>query len=215
MVIVDRWLSGKQNYIIGRVLYDVLGNERTVKELFAKGETPFAKNKMVDELKKLNEKSSVQFSSFTIDHSPLVATQRTGDAVMHSLDAEWKEKYARMNLLRHKLDEYGERNDDEARGACATLCKEILELEQQCMKIWTSRNVYEETGHLPEVNNKKIEIPTEAIELGKFIENRKRDMRRYRKKMQDEPAVAKWSQLYNDHHQLYKEATGKEYNEHK
>jgi hypothetical protein len=214
MILVDRWLHGKQNFIVGKVLYEILGTDAAMKNLFAKGESAFAKKKLHDVLSALNEKK-VRRTLTTYDLPLTTAMPDSDDKVLHSLNTDWKEKYARMNLLRHKLDEYGERNDVDALNACKDLCKEICEIEQDVMFLWKQRDEYLQTGRLPVVKESKIEIPTDPVELGKFIENRKKDIRRNRKKMIDEPGVAKWAQMYNDHKELYKKATGKEYNEKK
>jgi hypothetical protein len=114
MIIVDRWLQGKQNFIVGKVLYEILGTDAAMKNLFAKGESAFAKKKLHDVLSALNEKKMRR--TLTAYNLPLTtAMPDSDDKVLHSLNTDWKEKYARMNLLRHKLDEYGERNDDDAR----------------------------------------------------------------------------------------------------
>jgi hypothetical protein len=216
MILVDRWLQGKQNFIVGKVLYEILGTDAAMKNLFAKGESGFAKKKMVDALEGIRHKAEGGRKTLYPTPSTLhLSMPDSDDKVLHSLNTDWKEKYSRMNLLRHKLDEFGERNDDDARNACYTLCKEVCEIEQDVMFLWKQRDEYLQTGRLPVVKESKIEIPTDAIELGKFIENRKKDIRRNRKKMIDEPGVAKWAQMYNDHKELYKKATGKEYNEKK
>jgi hypothetical protein len=43
---INDWLNGSQNFIIGRVLYDKLGSDERLKEIFKKGESPETKKSL-------------------------------------------------------------------------------------------------------------------------------------------------------------------------
>jgi hypothetical protein len=212
MLLIDRWLNGKRNFIVGRVLYDVFGNDKGIKDLLRKGNTAFSGARLLQALQQLNAKP------VTVVHEVAEATMfmpmpAGTDDVLIGLENEWKPSYVRMNFLRHKLDEYNERNDDEARTACAALCKEILQLEKDVMQVWNKRNYYAEHGKLPFVQDVKDDMPGDPLKLAFYIENIKKNIRRNRKLMNEPGADAKYAQLYGQWKDKYFMAVGEEYKE--
>jgi hypothetical protein len=89
------------------------------------------------------------------------------DPVLQALRNEWQPLYQRMNYLRHELDrvtttaefplyEVGNDpgNSPEEISKREPIAFEILELEQQCMRIWARRDHYLQQGKLPEVKER-------------------------------------------------------------
>lgn len=213
MLLIDRWLQGKQNFIVGRVLYDVYGYDKSIKELLRKGKTAFAQQRLHQALTEINTKPVKAIVHEAPEVTMFMPMPAGTDEVLVSLEAEWKPLYARMNLLRHKLDEYDERNDADAIAACEPMCKEILELEQQVMQVWKKRNYYVEHGALPFAQPVNDEIPTEPLELAKFINNCKKNIRYNRLAMHKPGADAQFAERYVKYKDLYNLATGEDYKE--
>jgi hypothetical protein len=183
-----------------------------MKKLFAAGETVFAKNKLNEALEKLILTSA---PVLTAEDLSLSEMPHEDDSVLISIEADWKEKYAHMNLLRHKLDEYGTDNSKETIAACEPLCKEILELEKQINALWTQRDAYKETGKLPGVETRKKELSAKPHEAATQLENIKKNIRRNKNLLKKFPTDAAHVQRYIDYLQQYKEITGKDYKERK
>jgi uncharacterized protein YifE (UPF0438 family) len=186
MILIERWVNGSQNFIVGRALYNRFGSDDALKTLFAKGESAFAKEKLHHALVKIKE--SGKRTPARADVHAFIAMPKGTDAVLQSIEKEWKPLYQRMNLLRHKLDQFSTANSPSVQGMCKPICKEILELEQQCMALWKKRDYYEEHGQLPEVKEEEFVMPEDPVALGKMIETLKKNIRRNKKKAKDEPS---------------------------
>ena len=210
MLLIDRWLSGNKNFIVGKSLFEMYSTNKAVKALLDKGETAYSHSLLVKELVAINEKGVRPVPVVDKAKAILLPMPTGGDSVMKSLEAEWKPKYALMNNLRARLDGYGTDNSETARAACNDLCQQILSLEQECMQIWEKRDYYEKNGRLPDVEDKEIEIPTDPLKLATIIQSCLRQIRRYRA---TKDKNSKHAQLYYDYISKYKKITGNEYQE--
>jgi hypothetical protein len=47
---INDWLTGSQNFIVGRVLYNNLGNDEKLKQLLKQGETRTSKDLLIKAL---------------------------------------------------------------------------------------------------------------------------------------------------------------------
>lgn len=208
MELIDNWLKGPKNFIVGRTLYKRFGSNEKLKALFDKGETPALKNELVkalQEILKTGDRPKPENKMRQFEAMP-----ETEDPVLKALREEWLPLYMKMNYLRHEMDKYGTRNDNEARIACKLLAEEILMLEKRINFIWERCDHYQVHGRLPEVKADTIEIPTEGIKLAKFIQSCERQIRRYRETAATNP---KHAQLLEDYKNKYFKATGKQYGE--
>jgi hypothetical protein len=193
MILIDRWLTGSQNFVVGKTLYDTYGADTALKALFAKGESAFAKQKLYEALASIAACGKRPVIKSTV--TTILPMPKGTDGVLVGIEKEWQPKYQRMNLLRHKLDEYGADNNIEARIACKALCDEIMQLEQECEAIWKKRDHYEEHGQLPEIKEEQLEIPKDAVQLATLISTLKRNIQRNKKKVLDEPTNPKYPAL--------------------
>ncbi len=193
MLLIENWLNGSKNFIVGRALYARFGADAKLKELFAKGELPFIKDALVKALQAINE--SGKRTVIKEVYASYEKMPPGKDSILRALHEEWTPLYSRMKLLQYKLGSYGSDNSTETRENCRLLCVEILDLEQQCMVIWAKKDFYEEHGHLPETRTDEIEIPEDALEAGRLLETTKRQVRRYKKECKDNPANAKYAGL--------------------
>jgi hypothetical protein len=211
MKLIDDWLNGKRNFITGKSLYNVLGKNEKLKQLFALSETAFSKQKLIDALTALNVAPvKVQTpEEISFDVMPVVIN----DDVLTSLANAWKEKYARMNMLRYQLDQYGEDNSTETVAVCEPICKEILQLEKEVNALWKQRDYYLEHKQLPEVKTKRKVLSEKVADSATEIENIKKNIRRNKSRMVRFAAKPLYAQKYNDYLQQYKELTGEDYKE--
>ena len=79
------------------------------------------------------------------------------------------------------------------------------------MQVWAKRRHFEQHGQLPDAPKATIKVPTDPVEIGKFIEAAKKGIRNNRRKMKDHPDKPLYAQLYEEHRAKYKAATGNEY----
>lgn len=216
MNLISNWLNGKRNFITGRVLYSQFGNDLTLKNLLQKGDNPTVKAKLVKALEDiLSSKGKTtnatknltrSFSSPPSDNT--FSPPPIKDAVILALETEWKPKYQRMKYLQFRLDEFGQDNSEATRISCAQICKEILELEQECMVYWARQEFYIQNGKLPDTTTKESIIPTDPLKLATFITSCARQIRRYKK---SSTTNAVHAELLNQFLEKYKLATGKDY----
>jgi hypothetical protein len=208
MYVIDQWLNGKKNYVVGCVLYRLFGKEPQVKKLLAAGETPFAREVLERKLREIN-KQPVVTAQVVRDSQEMPGG---ADPVLESLKREWLIPYQRMNYLRHNLDSI-KGNTPEAIALRKPMAFEILELEQRCVQIWEKRDRYVATGTLPDVPKKELELPENPIELARLLDTVRRNITRNRGKMKQFPEEPKYALLYDRYKAQYKQITGNEYSE--
>jgi hypothetical protein len=176
MDLIKKWLSGSKNFIVGAVLYKKFGTDEKLKKLFEGRPDAYSQKRLEEELAKLLQKPKLVAQSpkkiSDADEMPV-----SKDPVLKALRNEWLPLYKRMCYLQQELDRY-EGNSEEAIAKRKPIAFEILELEQNCMVIWERRRHYEKNGSLPEVKESTFEIPTDPVELGKWIEATQRNIRR-------------------------------------
>lgn len=207
MQLINNWLNGSRNFIVGKSLYATLGKDDKLKQLFAQGATDYNKKRLVEELEKLNQQPIIIVAKKEPKEAASIAQIRKGfDEVSNSLYNEWNKHFAEMKLWQHKLDAFGTDNSKPTRDACFEICKKIKELEKLMMRGIETFDYYEEHKRLPNVINKKFSIPTNAVELAKFINAAARQIRRYRHSQESQH-----QQVFLDNKLKYKLATGNDY----
>lgn len=210
MYVIEKWLNGPRNFYVGKAVYQTVGNDKHLLEVLNKGKTPIAEELLLKALQKLcaaPAAAPVAKPMETADDMPV-----SNDPVVKSIREEWMKPYQEMNYKRHELDKY-QGNDPAMVMKRKELAFEILELEQQCMKAWKKRDHYQQHGKLPDVATKQIVLPTDPIELGKYISNLAKNIRRNKQLMKEHPDKPVYAQKYEEYKQEYIDATGKEYQE--
>lgn len=198
MELIKNWLSGKRNYFVGAILYKQFGTDQEKKKLFEGKPTLHLQQVLEQSLSELLEKPKVVLQPTPVKKET-EEMPASADAVLEALRAEWLPLYQRMNYLRHELDKW-EGNSTEAIKARGPLAFEILNLEQQCMRIWERREYYLKNGTLPEVKPQKTtEIPQDPVELGKKLETLKRNIRRNKAKAKQHPDNPSYPLLVKQH----------------
>lgn len=207
---VRAWLAGAQNFIVGRALYKQIGTDDNVKQQLLKGENAGTIALLRNAMQALLEQPA---QKAIIGDSRASEMPASDDTVLKALREEWLPLYARMNYLRAAIDKYGESNLPEVVAAREPVAFEILQLEDQCEQIWSKRSHYLEHGSLPELKQEEFTIPEDPRELAKLLQNIPRNIRRNRNKMLNPGADAMYAQLYVRYKELYKQITGKDYQE--
>lgn len=186
MELIRKWLSGNRNFIVGAVLYKKFGTDEKLKKLFSGIPDAYSQKRLAEELEKLVAKPKVVLQSKQSRQGDADDMPESKDPVLKALRNEWLPLYKKMCYLQSELDRY-EGNSQEEIAKRKPIAFEILELEQECMKIWARRGYYEKNGSLPEVKEQEEAIPTDPVELGKLIEATKRNIRRNKQLSEDHP----------------------------
>lgn len=219
MQIIKNWLNGQQNYIVGQIIYNHFGHDEGFKALMKQSSgTFYIRQKLASELQKIVSSGiqpSIPLQQHRIGFIDQAFTQplpKTSDSIITALEREWKPLYKQMAHKRSQLIGYGNDNGKATQEACYLLCKEILELEQQINSVWAKKDHYSKTGRLPDVPDPEEDaFPTDPLELSRYIENLKRNIRRTAGWMKNEPGNPKYAQLNTDYQKRYQKATGSAY----
>jgi len=171
---------------VGVVLYDHFGTDKKLKKLFA-GRPDAYRIKRLEQAVTDLLKLPVSVLHHRKPNEDTDVMPATSDPVLEALRNEWSPLYQRMQYLRHELDRF-EGNSKEVIAQRKPIAFEILELEQECMKIWTRRDHYMEKGNLPEVKDADIEIPDDPIKLAALLDTTRRNLRRNKQRAKNDPA---------------------------
>lgn len=210
MYIIENWLNGPRNFYVGKAIYKTVGADKKLQHLLENGKTPIAEELLLKAMQKLCSSPTappVSKPMETVDEMP-----KTADPVLNSIREEWIKPYQEMNYKRHQLDQY-KGNDAAMVAKRKPLAFDILDLEQQCMKAWKKRDYYLQHGKLPDVAEVKKELPSDPVELGKYISNLAKNIRRNKQLMKQHPDKPVYTQKYEQYKQEYIDATGSAYQE--
>lgn len=222
MQLIDDWLKNGKNFLVGSCIYDAVGHDNALKQLFEHGETDYAAKRLLEALLAINKGATAAASTtsppaknITKDDADksMQSMPETDDAVLASIRNEWLPVYKAMNYKVAALDLWGTSNAPEAIADRKKLAQEILDLEQQLMKLWEKADTYKETGKLLDSTQKEFIKPTDPIELANAINTCKRTIRRHRTDMNKHPDKPKYAIKYIQQKELYVQLTGKHYEE--
>lgn len=214
MLLIDKWLQGNRNFIIGRNLYQLYGTNNALKNLLDKGETPYHQQLLVNALQEINS-SGIKPVEKPIEVALKVAKvmQHDENPVLQSIHQEWTKLYNEMKFYQHQLDVYGSDNSQSTREKCKPICKKVLDLEYEINELWNKRDYYKEHGKLPEVKEVEFVIPTDPLEIARAINTLERNIRRNKaelKKHPDKPQYAALVEQYQHKLNQLKNATKKD-----
>lgn len=188
------WLSGSKHYTTGCIIYNVYGSDELLKKQLAKGYTEHNQSRLQAAIVAITAQQRLPIYTPKADDQFIMP--ESNDAVLQAFRNEWLPLYKKMNYLVAQTDKYGDDNSIEAVNYRWDCAKQILQLEQQVMKIWARRDKYARTGELDEVKVKDFVVPTEPLKLANTINAHKRYVRRYRQWITEKPndaKVAKWT----------------------
>lgn len=224
---IKEWLSGKQNFIIGRAIYRAMisANDELI-QLLDQGYSQYTHQKLVNAMQAHLEpfapiKVSNQFSRAKMEPiddkilaKPLpesINKPYIDPFVVKALEKEWQIPYKKMQYLIAQLDQFGEANDPAAIASRMDLAGQILELEQQVNSVWAKKDEYEKTGHLAAATTDDLEIPTDPIQLAELINRIKKGIRNNKTRMQQFPDKSSYAEKYQTYKMQYFKVTGKHY----
>jgi len=229
---IKEWLSGKQNFIIGRAIYRAMisANDDLI-QLLDQGYSQYTHQKLVNAMQahleppaaiaeitvedRLNYYPTVwmdeDLDQPLMELTSLVPSKPQVDQfVVKALEKEWQIPYKKMQYLIAQLDQFGEANDPAAIASRMDLAGQILELEQQVNSVWAKKDEYEKTGHLSAAVD-DLEIPTDPIQLAELINRIKKGIRNNKTRMQQFPDKATYAEKYQTYKMQYFKVTGKHY----
>lgn len=178
---ISEWLDSGRHFLVGRALYNAYGQDAELKALFDQGQSRWAADKLAEALGELASGTTAKLL-----HDEYSDMPAADDTILNSMTAQWKPVYASMNYKRHELDKYA--GDDASSNATRRkLAFEILDLEQQCMAIWASREHYMEHGTMPVPKEIKKQRPADPLALGRYVEALKKRIRRNKQNLAKEP----------------------------
>jgi hypothetical protein len=215
MQIIKNWINGNKNFIVGKVLYNTLGTDESIKNLLNKGQSPISVKVLFDAMEKLQSTwNNPEHKQQTTAAVETAVMEDSSNNILQALKNEWLPLYQKMNLLRHQLDkDFNDINCHVAIQYRKPIAHEILALEQECIAIWKKRDYYLQYKKLPNTTEKKLAIPTDPIKLAKLIDTIKKNIRRNRKLSRDFPKEPKYAQAYNNYKIAFKTVTGNDYTE--
>ena len=211
MRVIHNWLKSNRDFTVGSMLYQRFGKNEQLKLLLDKGHSSFLQKELAVELQKIAQ-NSIHKPLLLVDKEVIEMPGSEND-ILEAIRKEWLPIYAKMNLLRHELDKYSDRNDWEAIAWRQPRAREIKELEKLCNGIWAKRDYFEKHGKLPFVHEATIEKPTDPVKLANQINNTKRNIRRNRQEMNKPGADPKYAQFYADYKLKLRKLTDEEYND--
>lgn len=222
MQIIDDWLHNGKNFIVGACIYEAIGHDQALKQLFEHGETDYSSKRLLDALIGLNQgDAAVALHPSSVAkvvgkeeaEQTLQSMPETDNDVLNAIRNEWLPIYKAMNYKIAALDLWGNNNSKEAMADRKILAEEILQLEQQVMKLWEKADTYKETGKLPDSPNKGFVRPLDPVQLANAINTCKRTIRRHRSDMAKHADKPQYALKYLQQKELYVLLTGNEYEE--
>lgn len=215
MKIIHDWIKRGKNYHVGTAIFNVISKNEDLKSLFRRGANPQSQVILEKELLSFLEKSPVSI----IKTEPVSEEiPDSDDKVLSAIRNKWLPLYQRMNYLRHELDKYSG-NEKEMIDIRKPMAFEILELEQSCQDLWDKADEYKKTGKIPDLEPSEEEaqftVPECPLDKAKAIENAKRNIRRNRKKIDEDAKNVTAAMLYRKYRDFYFRLTGEQYKEKK
>ncbi len=215
MKIIHDWIKKGKNYYVGTAIFNAVSKNDELKALFRRGANPQSQKILEKELLSFIDKPLVAIVQKEVIGEVI---PESNDKILSAIRNKWLPMYQRMNFLRHELDKYSG-NTKEMIDIRKPIAFEILELEQSCQDLWDKADEYKKTGKLPDLDSNdeddQFKVPESPIEKAKAIENAKRNIRRNRKKIEEDPKNLTAALLYEKYRDFYFRLTGEIYKEKK
>lgn len=206
MDLIQKWLDGERNYIIGRIIYQNIGKDDGLKSVLSGGNTAQNQALLEEALSSMITPAAAAMPVRPVAHA-------VEDDVIKAIRAERSPISQQMNKERHDLHQFGESNDAEAISVRKELAFSILDKEQDVEQLWDKEKYYREHGTLPFVAPVTVPIPDDKVKLAAFIRNVERNIRRNRQLMKEHPDKPIYAQKYEEYKSIFQKATGEEYKE--
>lgn len=213
------WLNGKRNFDAGAKLYELYGDNKLLKKLFA--ERPVSKYKedtLTNELQKLlskkadvKEKAVIQekkkIDRVQQEKQPDHGWSKNMDEVEAALHAQWKPLFAEMMDRCSRMEDLaiaGRTNKQKKAESCRNVLR-ILRLEKMCDDLYEQRDNYKADGTLP-VKKDEGEFCIDPLLMPLKLQNAQKYVRDNKAKLRNDPSnihaaeqIKKW-QRHVDHY---------------
>jgi hypothetical protein len=189
---IKDWLNSSKDYTLGTALYNVHSSNDAMKRMFAQGASPYRLQRLIDAMKELS-KVLEDNPTIAIAEAPkyepvnVQTIQLPENAVPQELDKyrpEWLPLFMERNHLRARLRDTA---DEYERGRMA---HRILELHDQCEKIWERRDFELRTGEPMPLEEKKREPVTDPKKLHRHVLNLRSYITKTKNKLKTHPENA-------------------------
>ncbi|MGN7786793.1 hypothetical protein ACTJIJ_19830 [Niabella sp. 22666] len=204
---VRDWFNGSKDYAGGVALYNKYGADATMKRLFAEPESPFKYQLLKDELESFLSVNSGEFPEFPIlpPAIPILPTNpvpeiskptvESGawpvafDEVTSALKMQWQPLFSEMINLCNRVGDVAKEGlrDANKKEEAGRMALRILELDDQCEKIYQQREHYLQYGTLPVKQTDPVEIALDSKLWPTRLANHQRYVRDYKAKLAKSP----------------------------
>lgn len=213
MKLIDKWLKGNRNFYTGKAIYKAIGKDAHLLRLLENIPSVIIQNLLEKALTELNQHKTQP--KLIEQDKETVLMPDSADPVLKAVKSEWMKPYQDMNFKRHQLHKFGNSNHPDHIKIRKELAFDILDLEQECIRIWAKRDYYTKYGKLPDIRDTTdtLFIAKDPVQLAKQIEASKRKIRDWRSKMKADASNSKAVIEYQKSKDQYKVLTGYEYEE--
>lgn len=161
------WLNGRRDYKTGVRLYSLFGKDMLLKRSFLEAETPYKRNRLIEELQKLvavckpvmrvtaNQLQEMAVKAPVAPAAPKVPENiyeyrwsPNPDQVERSIYLRWKQKYVELMDLVSRVGDVaraGEKDHSQKEEA-GRMALRILNLDDEVEEIYAERNYYLDKG---------------------------------------------------------------------
>jgi hypothetical protein len=219
MEIIKKWIASGKVYRVGVAIYNQLGSDQLLKKLFnSEAETPYKRERLLKELKKIAADSNNQQSAIQAqknEQSPVVATVANfskiwpRDSCIDAVETElWNQAVVLLKERSHLHSLLFTATSDEQRREIAF---KLLRKDDRLDKIYGDRDYYRKNKHLPDQSNKPQYVTDPGIMITR-ITNLQRYINREKKKLKDGPNAAAQARLtaFIQEYNHYAKIIGKE-----
>lgn len=215
---VRNWLNGSKDYQTGIQLYLKYGDNDLLKRLLTQeGHSEYKFTRLVNALqqmlltkkdpaKKETPAKAVQLvtpKKETIKEIPIEKNwSEKKDTVEQSLFLQWKQTYSEMMNLCARVGELSkeasEKNDKSKIDEAGRMALKILDLDDQCDRLYSDRDFYKANGRLPDEEN-PIEISLDSTLWHKKLQNHERYARKFNGRIEKDPTDTAAALLMQKH----------------
>lgn len=180
---IKQWLNDGQPYYVGVALLATYGSNKGLVEMFDQGPSPYRITQLEKHLRAIDAPLII-----TPEDAPIIITvekKELPETQVHAADPFkdiWQPKYAEMQSLCHRLEDIA---TAEERGVAAF---RILELEQECIRLWAKRDYFFATGLKVDAEDEQAISVTDKYALMQRLHNLRTYISRTKKKYKATPS---------------------------
>lgn len=193
---IREWLSGNRDYDAGARLYLIHGKDSLLKKVFSEPVSPFKKQKLEESLKallsgKAETVKKIEATKETAIQRVSVGNRRWSeqmDPTETALHNKWMPIYAEMMNISARLYDIALAGTKDAskKEEAGRMAHKILDLDDECDKIYEQRDYYLKHKKLP-TEKGEIELVVDPKMIPLALQNAQRYVRQYKNKLSKKP----------------------------